>query len=235
MLTLGEQGARIGDEHVPAFPARPWTRPARATPSAPRSRSRSRRARRSSRRCAGAAPPARTWSSTKASCPGCRRARELEERLAVTAHDAADRRHRHRRRRRLLAPDRAAAIRGCQLEAITVCCGNVGFEQEVENALYTVERPAAPARCPSTPAAAEPLVVGVGGRRVRPRPGRDGRLVLPAGEAAPRAGARRRRARPPDQREPRRADDPRAGAADEPRRGRHARPVDRAEGRAACT
>jgi purine nucleosidase len=26
-----------------------------------------------------------------------------------------------------------------QLEAITVCCGNVRFEQEVENALYTVE------------------------------------------------------------------------------------------------
>jgi len=26
-----------------------------------------------------------------------------------------------------------------QLEAITICCGNVGFEQEVENALYTVE------------------------------------------------------------------------------------------------
>jgi len=27
-----------------------------------------------------------------------------------------------------------------QLEAITVCCGNVRFEQEVENALYTVEQ-----------------------------------------------------------------------------------------------
>ena len=27
-----------------------------------------------------------------------------------------------------------------QLEAITICCGNVGFEQEVENALYTVEQ-----------------------------------------------------------------------------------------------
>ena len=27
-----------------------------------------------------------------------------------------------------------------QLEAITICCGNVRFEQEVENALYTVEQ-----------------------------------------------------------------------------------------------
>ena len=27
-----------------------------------------------------------------------------------------------------------------QLEAITICCGNVGFAQEVENALYTVEQ-----------------------------------------------------------------------------------------------
>jgi purine nucleosidase len=27
-----------------------------------------------------------------------------------------------------------------QLEAITVCCGNVRFEQQVENALYTIER-----------------------------------------------------------------------------------------------
>src|SRR5436305_8247367 len=26
------------------------------------------------------------------------------------------------------------------LEAITICCGNVRFEQEAENALYTVER-----------------------------------------------------------------------------------------------
>jgi len=29
---------------------------------------------------------------------------------------------------------------GVTLEAITVCCGNVAFEQEVENALYTVEQ-----------------------------------------------------------------------------------------------
>src|SRR3989442_3998564 len=27
-----------------------------------------------------------------------------------------------------------------QLEAITICCGNVRFDQEVENALYTVEQ-----------------------------------------------------------------------------------------------
>jgi purine nucleosidase len=30
--------------------------------------------------------------------------------------------------------------REAQLEAITICCGNVRFEQEVENALYTVEQ-----------------------------------------------------------------------------------------------
>ena len=61
-----------------------------------------------------------------------------------------------------------------RLEAITVGCGNVRFEQEVENALYTVEMAGRSGDVPvyrRLPAAAGR---GVGGGRVRPRQRRDG-------------------------------------------------------------
>ncbi len=45
-----------------------------------------------------------------------------------------------------------------QLEAITVCCGNVRFEQEVENALYTVETAGRAGEVPVYPGCAEPLL-----------------------------------------------------------------------------
>jgi inosine-uridine nucleoside N-ribohydrolase len=43
------------------------------------------------------------------------------------------------------------------LEAITVCCGNVRFEQEVENALYTVEMAGRSGEVPVYPGCSEPL------------------------------------------------------------------------------
>jgi purine nucleosidase len=59
-----------------------------------------------------------------------------------------------------------------RLEAITVCCGNVGFEQEVENALYTVERAGRGGEVPVYPGCAEPLIAEwVGAEHVH---GRDG-------------------------------------------------------------
>jgi inosine-uridine nucleoside N-ribohydrolase len=45
-----------------------------------------------------------------------------------------------------------------QLEAITVCCGNVRFEQEVENALYTVETAGRAGEVPVYAGCAEPLI-----------------------------------------------------------------------------
>ncbi|HEY7602622.1 MAG TPA: nucleoside hydrolase [Gaiellaceae bacterium] len=45
-----------------------------------------------------------------------------------------------------------------QLEAITVCCGNVAFEQEVENALYTVEAAGRAGEVPVYAGCAEPLL-----------------------------------------------------------------------------
>jgi purine nucleosidase len=45
-----------------------------------------------------------------------------------------------------------------RLEAITVCCGNVAFEQEVENALYTVERAGRAGEVPVYAGCAEPLL-----------------------------------------------------------------------------
>jgi len=57
-----------------------------------------------------------------------------------------------------------------QLEAITICCGNVGFEQEVENALYTVEQ--AGKSVPVFPGCDRPLIAEwVGAEYVH---GRDG-------------------------------------------------------------
>jgi purine nucleosidase len=44
------------------------------------------------------------------------------------------------------------------LEAITVCCGNVAFDQEVENALYTVEQAGRAGEVPVHPGCAEPLI-----------------------------------------------------------------------------
>jgi purine nucleosidase len=45
-----------------------------------------------------------------------------------------------------------------QLDAITVCCGNVRFEQEVENALYTVETAGRSGEVPVYAGCAEPLL-----------------------------------------------------------------------------
>jgi purine nucleosidase len=44
------------------------------------------------------------------------------------------------------------------LEAITICCGNVRFEQEVENALYTVEAAGRAGEVPVYAGCAEPLI-----------------------------------------------------------------------------
>ncbi len=59
-----------------------------------------------------------------------------------------------------------------QLEAITICCGNVRFEQEVENALYTVEQAGRGGEVPVYPGCDRPLAVDwVGAEYVH---GRDG-------------------------------------------------------------
>jgi purine nucleosidase len=47
---------------------------------------------------------------------------------------------------------------GATLEAITVCCGNVAFDQEVENALYTVETAGRAGEVPVFAGCREPLV-----------------------------------------------------------------------------
>ena len=110
-----------------------------------------------------------------------------------------------------------------QLEAITIVCGNVAFEQQVENASTRWRWPGAGrgARGTRMP---ETVHRRMGGGGVRPRHGRHGRLVLPEGEAAPRRRARRRRARPARERVAGRAVDPRPGAADQHRGRGDARP-----------
>jgi purine nucleosidase len=45
-----------------------------------------------------------------------------------------------------------------QLEAITVCCGNVSFEQQVENALYSVEKAGRGGEVPVFPGCRRPLL-----------------------------------------------------------------------------
>lgn len=45
-----------------------------------------------------------------------------------------------------------------QLEAITICCGNVGFDQEVENALYTVQTSGRGGEVPVFPGCRRPLL-----------------------------------------------------------------------------
>jgi inosine-uridine nucleoside N-ribohydrolase len=44
------------------------------------------------------------------------------------------------------------------LEALTICCGNVGFDQEVENALYTVEMAGRGGEIPVYPGCPQPLI-----------------------------------------------------------------------------
>ena len=127
-----------------------WTPPAPATPSAPRSRSRSPRAPPTSRRCAGAAPRARTWSSTRASSPACRRAAELE---AAGSYDPSDRRHRHRRRRRLLAADRACATRARASRRSPSAAATSGSSRRSRTRCTRSRWPGAGERSPSTPAA----------------------------------------------------------------------------------
>ena len=41
-----------------------------------------------------------------------------------------------------------------QVVGVTITCGNSGFDQQVENALYTIEVAGRGARCPSTRGAA---------------------------------------------------------------------------------
>ena len=72
VLTLGEEGARLGDEVTPAFARRWSTRPALATRSTRRSPPPSPAAWTSVPRSGGAARPEPTWSSTLALSPGCR-------------------------------------------------------------------------------------------------------------------------------------------------------------------
>ena len=45
-----------------------------------------------------------------------------------------------------------------RLEAITICCGNVQFEQQVRNALYTIERAGRSGEVPVYPGCPQPLV-----------------------------------------------------------------------------
>jgi purine nucleosidase len=59
-----------------------------------------------------------------------------------------------------------------QLEAITICCGNVAFEQEIENALYTVEQAGRGGEVPVYAGCTRPLLAEwVGAEYVH---GRDG-------------------------------------------------------------
>ena len=78
-----------------------------------------------------------------------------------------------------------------RLEAVTVCCGNVRFEQEVENALYAIEMAGRSGEVPVYPGCREPLIARVGGSGVRPRQRRDGRLASSrARSSAPRRSTR---------------------------------------------
>ena len=70
-----------------------------------------------------------------------------------------------------------------QLDAITICNGNVDFDQQVENALYTVEQ--AGKSVPGLPRLPQAARRRLGRRSVRPRGGRDGRLVLSESNTAP--------------------------------------------------
>ncbi len=74
-----------------------------------------------------------------------------------------------------------------QLEAITVCCGNVRFEQEIENALYTVEMAGRAGEVPVYPGCAAPLVAEwVGAEHVHGRDGM-GNSFFPAAAQRPEA------------------------------------------------
>ena len=83
------------------------------------------------------------------------------------------------------------------LEAITVCCGNVRFEQEVENALYTVQMAGRGGEIPVYAGCAEPLEAEwVGAEYVHGQDGM-GDSFFPQATQRARARARRRRADPP--------------------------------------
>ncbi|MGE5273894.1 MAG: nucleoside hydrolase [Verrucomicrobiota bacterium] len=70
---------------------------------------------------------------------------------------------------------------GVTLEAITVCCGNVGFDQEVENALYTVEQAGRAGEVPVYAGCREPLVSEwVGAEYVHGRDGMGDSFFPPA-------------------------------------------------------
>jgi purine nucleosidase len=74
-----------------------------------------------------------------------------------------------------------------QLEAITVCCGNVGFEQEVENALYTVERAGRGGEVPVYAGCSRPLLAEwVGAEYVHGQDGM-GDSFFPQAEQRPEA------------------------------------------------
>jgi purine nucleosidase len=72
-----------------------------------------------------------------------------------------------------------------QLEAITICCGNVGFEQQVENALYTVERAGRGGEVPVFPGCERPLIrEWVGAEYVHGQDGMGENYFPPAGQRA---------------------------------------------------
>jgi purine nucleosidase len=52
----------------------------------------------------------------------------------------------------------ALRSREARLEAVTINCGNVGFDQEVENALYTIEAAGMSGKVPVFPGARRPLL-----------------------------------------------------------------------------
>ncbi len=74
------------------------------------------------------------------------------------------------------------------LEAITVCCGNVGFEQEVANALYTVEMAGRGGDVPVYAGCAKPLIAEwVGAEYVHGQDGM-GDSFFPRATQRPEAG-----------------------------------------------
>lgn len=70
-----------------------------------------------------------------------------------------------------------------QLEAITICCGNVRFEQEIENALYTVEMAGRSGEVPVYAGCSQPLVAEwVGAEYVHGEDGMGDSFFPPAGQ-----------------------------------------------------
>ena len=191
MVTLGEQGARLGADHVPAFPATSVDSTgagdafcaAFAVALAEGSVG-------SGRGALGLRRRARTWSSTRAWCRACRRARSSSDGLR-SPYDSADRRHGHRRRRRRSRSCSPSATRGRGWRRSPSAAGTSPSRRRSRTRSTRSRWPAEAATCRSTrllPAADR----RVGRGRVRPRPGRDGRLVLSARAPTPGVEARRR-------------------------------------------